>query len=83
VQDQNHGGPRSSDIPLVSKTSGLVTLGNGISVPTEVLYVTQYCFRALNRPSGLDFGRTATGKTLKSALRPARPAGGPNSVLSR
>ncbi len=30
-----------------------------------------------NRPSGLDFGRTATGKTPKSALRPAeyRPEG--------
>ncbi len=36
-----------------------------------ILYVTQSCFRAINRPSGPDFGRTATGKTPKSALRPA------------
>jgi hypothetical protein len=34
-----------------------------------LLYVTQYCFRAVNRPSGPDFGRTATGKTPKSAFR--------------
>ncbi len=26
------------------------------------LYVTQWCFRAVNRPSGPDFGRTATGE---------------------
>ncbi len=35
------------------------------------LHVKQLCFRAGNRPSGPDFGRTATGNTPKSALRPA------------
>ena len=39
------------------------------------LYVMQQCFRAGNRPSGQDFGRTATGKAPKSALRPAEEIG--------
>ncbi len=43
-----------------------------------VLYVTQQCLRAINRPSEQDFDRTATEKALKSALR---PAGRPISVL--
>jgi hypothetical protein len=47
---------------------------------TLVFYVTQSCFRAVNRPSGPDFGRTATGNAPKSALW---PAAGPTSVLSR
>ncbi len=51
-----------------------------IALKNLILYVTQSCFRTGNRPSGLDCGRTATGKTPKSALR---PAGGPISVLSR
>ncbi len=38
---------------------------------TDLPYVMQYCFRAVNRPSGPDFGRTATGKTSKSVLGPA------------
>jgi hypothetical protein len=40
-------------------------------------YVTQCCSRAGNRPFGPDFGRTATWKAPKSALRPAfgRPEG--------
>ncbi len=43
----------------------------------ELLYVTQECFRAVNLPSGPDFGRTATGKAPELALRPAfgRPEG--------
>ena len=43
----------------------------------EILNVTQQCFRAVNRPSGPDFGRIATGKAPKLALRPAfgRPEG--------
>ncbi len=36
----------------------------GLRQSLKVLYATQYCFRAGNRPSGPDFGRTATGKTL-------------------
>jgi hypothetical protein len=36
-----------------------------------ILYVTQYCFRAVNRPSGLDFGRAAT--RTKTEIDP--PAG--------
>ncbi len=42
-----------------------------------VLCVTQWCFRAVNRSSWPDFGRTANGKTAKSFLRPAfgRPEG--------
>ena len=48
--------------------------------PVQLLYVTQYCFRVGNRPSGPDFGRAATRKTPKSALRPAE---GPISVFSR
>ncbi len=45
--------------------------------PRCLLYVMLYCFRDGNRPSGPDFGRTATGNTPKSALRPAfgRPEG--------
>jgi hypothetical protein len=34
----------------------------------NVYYVAQSCFRPVNRPSGPDFGRTATGKAPKSAL---------------
>ncbi len=35
-----------------------------------ILYVPQYCLRAVSRPCGPDCGRTATGKATKSALRP-------------
>jgi hypothetical protein len=44
---------------------------------SQLLYGMQKCFRAVNRPSGLDFGRTATGKAPKLALRPdfGRPEG--------
>ncbi len=44
---------------------------------TKIFYVMQQCLWAGNRPSGPDFGRTATGNTPKSALRPAfgRPVG--------
>ncbi len=50
----------------------------------EVLYVTRWCFRVGNQPFGSDFGRTATGRGPKLALRPAfGPARGPISVLSR
>ncbi len=47
---------------------GLTLGGELLSV---ILYVTQLCFRAGNRPSGPDFGRTATGKAPKLILRPA------------
>ena len=42
-----------------------------------ILDVTQKCFRAVNRPSGPDFGLTATGKAPESGLRPVegRPEG--------
>ncbi len=42
-----------------------------------ILHVTQQWLRAVNRPSGPDIGRTATGKAPKSALPPAegRPEG--------
>ncbi len=61
-----------------------------------VLYVTQWCFRAGNKPSGPDFGRIAAGKTPKSAegrpegrfrcsslakIRPGRPIYGPEALL--
>ncbi len=42
----------------------------------RLLYVTQECFRAVNRPSGPDFGRIGVGETPKSA-------GGPELVFSR
>ncbi len=48
--------------------------------PDLLLYVAQKCFRAVNRPSGPEFGQTAIGKPTKSGLR---PAGGPISVFSR
>ncbi len=34
-----------------------------------VFYVTHWCFRAVNRTSGPDFGRTASVKALKLVLR--------------
>jgi hypothetical protein len=59
----------------VSPSSPQVNAWFGTS--STLLYVTQWCFRAGNRPSGPDFGRTATGKAPKSVLRPAegRPEG--------
>ncbi len=48
------------------------------NAPREVstlLYVTQWCLRAVNRPSGPDFGRTAAGKAPKSALSKSGPEG--------
>ncbi len=39
---------------------------NAVIVP----HVMQLCCRSGNRASGSDFGRTATGKTPKSSLRP-------------
>ena len=49
------------------------------SLLVNVPYLMQWCFRAAKRPSGPDFGWTATGKAPKSALR---PAGWPISVIS-
>ena len=40
-------------------------------VPGKILWVTQYCVRAGHRTSGPEFGRSATGKSPKSAPRPA------------
>ncbi len=52
----------------------------GAPWPPLVLYVTQWCFRAVNRrPSGPDFGRTSTGKAPKSA--PSRPKAGRRADL--
>ncbi len=75
--------PRTLGFPTTMVVWSLPGRGGGRVPGPENLrqailfYVTQGCFRAVHRPSGPDFGRTATGKTPKLALRPAfgRPEG--------
>jgi hypothetical protein len=71
------GPERPRRAPNDPKTAKLVPGTAGGRTIWDVFYFTQWCFRAGNRPSGPDFGWTATGKALKSALRPSegRPEG--------
>ncbi len=58
------GGPRDGPKALCRPSGCLRGPPKGLRDPP---YVTQYCFRAVNRPSGPDSARTATGKKQSSA----------------
>ena len=72
------GGLRPPPFGRVSMAPGAAQTPPNIGVFRSLFFLNSIatqsaatCFRAGDRPSGPDFGRTATGKEPKSALRPA------------